>query len=124
MTVNFERAREINKEVNSRIIALSDFDNYGKDEYWEIVESVGYEDCDGYSLTKRKMLLDEGANPHDVVMVACKLPSGEGHAVIAVNTDKGWWIMDNLHSDVVLPSDTGYKWISGMRDGIWYELHF
>jgi predicted transglutaminase-like cysteine proteinase len=50
---------------------------------------------------------------------------GDGHAVLTVKTDKGELILDNQHEDVLLWSDTGYRFVkrqSQSDPNVWIAL--
>ena len=46
----------------------------------------------------------------DVLMALVWLPSGEEHAVLVARTRQGDYVLDNLRSDVVPWTSTGYRW--------------
>ena len=50
---------------------------------------------------------------------------GEGHAVLTVKTDKGEFVLDNQIEDILLWSDTGYRFVkrqSQSSPNIWVDL--
>jgi predicted transglutaminase-like cysteine proteinase len=50
---------------------------------------------------------------------------GDGHAVLTVKTDKGEFILDNQNEDIVLWSDTGYRFVkrqSQSDQNVWVSL--
>jgi predicted transglutaminase-like cysteine proteinase len=49
----------------------------------------------------------------------------EGHAVLTVKTDRGDYVLDNQAEDVVLWSDTGYRFVkrqSQSDPNVWVSL--
>ncbi len=66
-------------------------------------------DCEDYVLTKRKELAREGFPLSSMMIVVVNDLNDQGHAVLAVRTDKGDFILDNLNDDLRLPAQTGYK---------------
>jgi predicted transglutaminase-like cysteine proteinase len=51
--------------------------------------------------------------------------NGDGHAVLTVKTDKGEFILDNQNADIVLWSDTGYRFVkrqSQQDPNVWVAL--
>ena len=50
---------------------------------------------------------------------------GDGHAVLTVKTDKGEFILDNQHEDVLLWSETSYRFVkrqSQSDPNVWVAL--
>lgn len=121
--IAYNLAKSVNTEVNSGTTPMTDKSQYGVDEYFEFAVKGGYEDCDGFALSKRQKLIELGVSYDDYFLVRCKIPEG-GHLVLAVNTDKGWFILDNLHDFPMSPSSLGYEWVSALRDGVWVEFSF
>ena len=50
------------------------------------------------------------------------MPSGQGHCVLWVETDKGSFILDNNYNWPVSPLDLPYKWESMLCNGKWLKL--
>ena len=119
--MRYSLAEQINADVNRSINPLSDKAHFGQLEYWSVDWTNG--DCDEYVMTKRDALFKAGVDHKEISIVACKLPTGEGHAVLYVETDKGNYILDNFHAHPVLPKDLNYTWHSIQRGDKWYELH-
>ena len=100
---------EVNYTVNSSITPLTDLEIFGVEERWAYPRSVG--DCEDYALLKRKMLIDRGFSPSDLLLTVVLQPNGEGHAVLTVRTDHGDFILDNMRDRVLLWSDTEYTYL-------------
>ncbi|MCS3742574.1 MULTISPECIES: transglutaminase-like cysteine peptidase [unclassified Rhizobium] len=100
---------KVNYQVNSSISPLTDKEIYGVEERWAYPRSVG--DCEDYALLKRKMLIDAGFSPSDLLMTVVLQPNGEGHAVLTVRTDRGDFILDNMRNKVMLWADTEYTYL-------------
>jgi predicted transglutaminase-like cysteine proteinase len=100
---------KINYEVNSRITPMTDAEIYGVEEHWVYPRTVG--DCEDFALLKRKMLIDDGFSPSDLLMTVVMQPNGEGHAVLTVRTDHGDFILDNMRNKVMLWADTEYTFL-------------
>jgi predicted transglutaminase-like cysteine proteinase len=114
---------EINYTVNSSITPLTDMEIYGVEERWTYPRSVG--DCEDFALLKRKMLVDRGVDPADLLMTVVLQPNGEGHAVLTVRTDHGDFILDNMRNKVLLWSETEYTYLkrqSSSNPGRWVKL--
>jgi predicted transglutaminase-like cysteine proteinase len=114
---------EVNYTVNSSITPLTDLEIYGVEERWAYPRSVG--DCEDFALLKRKMLIDRGVSPADLLMTVVLQPNGEGHAVLTVRTDHGDFILDNMRNKVLLWSDTEYTYLkrqSSTQPARWVKL--
>ena len=48
-----------------------------------------------------------------------------GKRVLLVDTDSGWYALDNRHDSLMRPSTLGYTWDKALReDGKWYAISF
>ncbi|MGV1871064.1 transglutaminase-like cysteine peptidase [Agrobacterium rosae] len=115
--------REINKEVNSTIIAMTDLEVYGKDEVWEYPKTAG--DCEDFVLLKRRKLMERGFAVSDLLITVVRKPDGEGHAVLTLRTNDGDFILDNLSDDVKLWTDTNYTYLkrqASFNTGRWVSI--
>ncbi|MHA7970968.1 transglutaminase-like cysteine peptidase [Rhizobium sp. CAU 1783] len=120
---NWKALLDVNYTVNSSITPLTDQDIYGVEERWAYPRSVG--DCEDFALLKRKILIDRGFSPSDLLMTVVLQPNGEGHAVLTVRTDHGDFILDNMRNKVLLWSDTEYTYLkrqSSDDPGRWVKL--
>jgi predicted transglutaminase-like cysteine proteinase len=105
----WRKIASVNLAVNSSIEPMSDLDVYGKDEVWAYPHGVG--DCEDYVLEKRRMLLDSGIPPSNLLITVVRKPDGEGHAVLTMRTDKGDFVLDNLSNSVRQWYETGYRYL-------------
>jgi predicted transglutaminase-like cysteine proteinase len=99
----------VNTSVNNAIQPLSDAEVYGVEERWTYPTDVG--DCEDYVLLKRKMLIDSGLSPSDLLITVALQPNGDGHAVLTVRTDRGDFVLDNMRNKVLLWSETEYSYL-------------
>jgi predicted transglutaminase-like cysteine proteinase len=115
--------RQINSKVNHDIMPMTDQEIYGRDEVWAYPTDAG--DCEDFALLKRKMLLEAGFSPADVLMTVVRKQDGEGHAVLTLRTADGDYILDNLASTVKLWSDTPYRYLkrqASFNTGRWVSI--
>jgi predicted transglutaminase-like cysteine proteinase len=115
--------RQINSKVNHDIMPMTDMEIFGRDEVWAYPKDVG--DCEDFALLKRKMLIEAGFSPADVLMTVVRKPDGEGHAVLTVRTSDGDYILDNLEPDVKLWSETPYRFLkrqASFNTGRWVTI--
>jgi predicted transglutaminase-like cysteine proteinase len=114
----------INLWVNSHVKPMTDMDHWGVVERWNYPDD-GYGDCEDYALQKRKMLMQAGWPREALLMTVVRDQHGDGHAILTVKTDKGEYILDNQTDDILLWSDTGYRFVkrqSQSDPNIWISL--
>lgn len=120
----WEVLREVNTAVNTEVVAMTDEDIYGKEEYWAYPTS-GAGDCEDFVLEKRKRLIEKGFSVADLLITVVRKPDGEGHAVLTVRTSKGDYVLDNLAADVKLWTDTPYTYLkrqASFNSGRWVTI--
>ena len=114
----------INKWVNDSIKPMTDMDHWGVIERWSYPDD-GYGDCEDYVLLKRRMLMQAGWPRQALLITVVRDLKGEGHAVLTVKTDKGDFVLDNQEEQVLLWSDTGYRFVkrqSQINPNKWVSL--
>jgi predicted transglutaminase-like cysteine proteinase len=114
----------INRWVNDNIKPITDMDHWGVVERWSYPDD-GYGDCEDYVLLKRKMLMQAGWPQQALLITVVRDQKGEGHAVLTVKTDKGEFILDNQEDQVLLWSETGYRYVKRQAQtnpNIWVSL--
>lgn len=114
----------VNDYVNSSVRQIEDIDNYGVSERWSYPNEKGG-DCEDFALEKRKLLIERGWSPADLLIAVVREWNGAGHAILVVDTDKGEFVLDNKNWAIVAWNDTPYTWIkrqSRERPYIWVNL--
>jgi predicted transglutaminase-like cysteine proteinase len=114
----------INKWVNRSIKPITDLEHWGVVERWNYPDD-GYGDCEDYVLLKRRMLLQAGWPRQALLVTVVRDKRGDGHAVLTVKTDHGEFILDNQNEEVLLWSDTGYRFVkrqSQSDPNVWVAL--
>src|SRR5262245_7384406 len=114
----------INKWVNDTIKPLTDLEHWGVVERWNYPDD-GYGDCEDYVLLKRKLLMQAGWPRQALLITVVRDKRGDGHAVLTVKTDKGEFVLDNQNEEVLLWSDTGYRFVkrqSQTDPNVWVAL--
>ena len=114
----------INLWVNAHVKPMTDMDHWGVVERWNYPDD-GYGDCEDYALQKRKMLMQEGWPREALLITVVRDQHGDGHAILTAKTDKGEYILDNETNDILLWSDTGYRFVkrqSQSDPNIWVAL--
>ncbi|GIK81923.1 MAG: transglutaminase-like cysteine peptidase [Pseudorhodoplanes sp.] len=100
----------INKWVNEKIKPMTDLEHWGVVEKWSYPDD-GIGDCEDYVLLKRKLLMQAGWPREALLITVVRERSGDGHAVLTVKTDKGEFVLDNQHPDILLWTDTTYRFV-------------
>lgn len=114
---------QVNYKVNSSIEPETDQQIYGVEEKWAYPTSVG--DCEDYVLLKRKLLINKGFSPADLLITVVLQPNGDGHAILTVRTDRGDFVLDNMRNKVLLWTDTEYTYLkrqSIKNSGQWVKI--
>jgi len=100
----------INKWVNDSVWPITDVDHWGVIDRWNYPDD-GYGDCEDYVLLKRRMLMQAGWPRQALLITVVRDTKGEGHAVLTVKTDKGEFILDNQEEQILLWSETPYRFV-------------
>jgi predicted transglutaminase-like cysteine proteinase len=114
----------INNRVNDTVTPLTDLEHWGVAERWNYPDD-GYGDCEDYVLLKRRMLMQAGWPRQALLITVVRDKRGDGHAVLTVRTDKGEFILDNQNPEILLWTDTGYRFLKrqSQRDpNVWVTL--
>ena len=94
------RLGEINRAVNLSIKATSDWSQYGVDDFWSAPLATiekGAGDCEDYVILKYLALREAGVSPNDLRFLIVSYPRRRTiHAVLAVQLDEEWLLLDNL----------------------------
>jgi predicted transglutaminase-like cysteine proteinase len=100
----------VNAGVNAAITPATDKVQWGVEERWDFAET-GVGDCEDYVLLKQRWLISAGL-PRQALLVTVVVDlAGEGHAVLTVHTDRGDFILDNMHNDIKLWRETPYRFV-------------
>ena len=90
---------KINNQVNKNIKYVSDWDNYGVNDYWAKPEETlkkGSGDCEDIALLKYAMLVKAGFSEKDVKVVFA-VYKGQGHVYLEVKNDGKTYYLDNIY---------------------------
>ena len=120
---NWRMVFKVNQAVNARIRPDTDMDIYHKEEVWAY--PIRFGDCEDYVLLKRRVLIDKGVEPGNVLITVVRKPDGEGHAVLTLRTDRGDFILDNLNEEVLNWEATDYRYLkrqSSAHSGRWVTI--
>ena len=114
----------VNQWVNDSIAPVTDLEHWGVVEKWSYPDD-GKGDCEDYVLLKRRMLIQAGWPREALLVTVVRDKKGDGHAVLTVKTDKGDFILDNQAEEILLWSDTGYRFVkrqSQINPNSWVAL--
>ena len=101
--------QDVNNSVNVMIQPATDIEMWGEPEVWSLPTNKG--DCEDYVLLKQKLLIEQGVPASDLLITVVRQRSGEGHAVLAVRTDRGDFILDNLEPRIKSWQKTDYRFL-------------
>lgn len=116
--------RRVNSWVNVNIKPKSDESHWSQVDRWDY-PSDGLGDCEDYVLLKRRLLIQEGFPKQALLVTVVKDERGDGHAVLTVKTDKGEYILDNLHDRVLPWTKVPYRFVkrqSQTDQNVWVEI--
>ena len=93
----------VNRQVNARIRPSE------KEAEWRINPATG--NCNDYVVSKRHALLASGFPSSALLISVVRTPSGQGHLVLIVRTNREDLVLDNLTTSVLSVAETPYLWI-------------
>ena len=111
---NWDTLVQVNRVINRNVKYKTDQDLYKRADFWTIANGVG--DCEDFALAKRKELLALGYPKKCLKLATCFVEgprgpgTGEYHAVLMIETDKGSYVLDNRMVKVLHFKDLPYKW--------------
>ena len=114
----------VNLYVNTHVKPMTDMEHWGVVERWNYPDD-GYGDCEDYVLQKRRMLMQAGWPREALLITVVRDKHGDGHAVLTVKADKGEYILDNQNDQILVWSDTGYRFVkrqSQFDPNVWIAL--
>ena len=100
----------INAAVNNEIEPVTDMEHWGVIDKWDFPDDKRG-DCEDYVVEKRHRLMKAGFPRQALLITVVRDLEGEGHAVLTVKTDKGDYVLDNMHEAIRPWTATGYKYI-------------
>ncbi len=105
----FEALREVNMRVNETLLFALDSETYEREEKWSLPLS-GVGDCEDNALVKRKILVEDYGLPRGALRMATGFHNEKfySHAVLAVNTSKGVFILDQDQTEVLFWKKSPY----------------
>jgi predicted transglutaminase-like cysteine proteinase len=118
------RISRINAEVNHSIEPMTDIDQWGMIDRWDL-PADGKGDCEDYALLKRKSLIAAGFPRAALLITVVKQENGEGHSVLTVKTSLGDYVLDNLTDRVKPWSATPYRFVkrqSQENQNVWVAI--
>ena len=116
--------QRVNKWVNKAIEPMTDLAQWKREEKWSYPDT-GRGDCEDYVLLKRQILIEAGWPREALLITVVREPNGNGHAVLTVKTDKGEFILDNQNEEILLWSETAYRFVkrqSQTNANVWVAL--
>jgi predicted transglutaminase-like cysteine proteinase len=119
-----KKISRINAEVNRSIEPVTDMDQWGLIDRWDLpVDGKG--DCEDYALLKRQKLVAAGFPRAALLLTVVKQANGEGHSVLTIKTTHGDYVLDNLTNQVKPWSTTPYRFVkrqSQENQNVWVAI--
>jgi predicted transglutaminase-like cysteine proteinase len=119
-----KKISRINAEVNRSIEPVTDMDQWGLIDRWDLpVDGKG--DCEDYALLKRQKLVAAGFPRAALLLTVVKQDNGEGHSVLTIKTTHGDYVLDNLTNQVKPWSTTPYRFVkrqSQENQNVWVAI--
>ena len=121
---SYSVAERINSQVNASVTYKTDLEQYSTPEFW--TEAGKFGDCEDYALLKRACLLEQGWPVDKLNLCCCWDETNTYHCGLLVETDNGWFVLDNRYNWPMTPKSLPYKWDKALDEvgGKWYELSF
>jgi len=133
-SADWKKIIDVNNQVNNEYTYSADVE-----ENWKIIPErlpEGTEDtnppdsysgdCEDFALTKADRLIEMGVSASALKVTVCAKVKDDGelvgHAVLTIDTNKGTYVLDNDSQGPKLSKNKGYKWISRLVGGTWYEI--
>jgi predicted transglutaminase-like cysteine proteinase len=116
--------KRLNDRVNHTVKPETDMEHYGMIQWWRYPDD-GAGACHSYALLKRRLLMQAGWPRQALLMTIVHEADGAGHAVLTVKTDRGEFILDNLTDNILLWSQTPYRYSkrqSQSDPNVWVRL--
>jgi predicted transglutaminase-like cysteine proteinase len=120
----WKELERVNLYVNTHVKPMTDMEHWGVVERWNYPDD-GYGDCEDYVLAKRRTLIQSGWPREALLITVVRDKRGDGHAVLTVKSDKGEYVLDNQNDQILLWSDTGYRFVkrqSQADPNVWVSL--
>jgi len=116
------KVEAVNTLVNAHVTYARDIDSYGVLDHWATPSQTlerGVGDCEDYAILKMALLAELGIPRTSMsVVVLSDDRRGLFHAVLAVKTNRGFYILDNLSDSVKVDSQIAhYSPLYSMSEG-------
>lgn len=106
------KVEAVNRLVNARVAYTRDIDSYGMLDHWATPGQTlerGVGDCEDYAILKMALLAELGVPRASMsVVILNDERRNLFHAVLAVKTNRGFYILDNVHDQLKLDSEIAH----------------
>lgn len=125
-----QEVKDVFDKVKDGFNYKRDIDRVGVVEHWGDamgkLDGQWEGDCDDFAITCALLAETNGISDDKIRVIFCKVETGGGHLICAVDTDDDTLILDNRQKFVVSAGELGeYTFISGMRlsePGVWKQI--
>lgn len=105
----YARVKSVNRDVNSAIRYVSDFEQHGVADRWTsplATLATGRGDCEDYAILKYAALREAGMAAEDLKLVLVRdMGVRQDHAVLMVRVDSRWLVLDNRSATLFETAD-------------------
>lgn len=115
----------INRMINREIQPATDVELFGVEEHWTYPDARKKGDCEDYVLLKRRILMEQGWPQSALLITVVRDERRDGHAVLAVRTAQGDFVLDNKTEEIKPWHRTGYDYVmrqSYLNPRVWMSL--
>lgn len=119
LAVRLKMLGAVNRLVNSRVRQVSDWDNYGVEEYWTRtgIGTGAAGDCEDIAIEKREQLVSAGYPERDLFYAVAYRSDLGLHAVLVARTEMGDLVLDSRTPYVAPWYEAPYVWIKHQEPG-------
>jgi predicted transglutaminase-like cysteine proteinase len=102
--------QKVNQRANQKVRPVSDQRQWSIAEKWSLPTNRGG-DCEDFAIYKKKMLIEAGFSPDQLLIATVLDRQNRSHAVLVLRTGTQDLVLDNLTGRIKPWRDTGYTFL-------------
>ncbi|GAB4387590.1 MAG: hypothetical protein Kow0045_19570 [Albidovulum sp.] len=103
-------AARVNRAVNAGVPQVSDLQQYGVREFWDLPTARGG-DCEDVALLKKKLLISQGVPAARLLISTVLDRQRRSHAVLVLRSALGDLVLDTIRGRILEWDRTGYSFL-------------
>lgn len=103
-------AAQVNRAVNATVPQVSDLQQYGVREFWDLPTARGG-DCEDVALLKKKLLISQGVPAARLLISTVLDRQRRSHAVLVLRSALGDLVLDTIRGRILEWDRTGYSFL-------------